>query len=92
MRSILFALALLTAHPAAAFTTVDEYAADFAAARECRQLADGRRVWAGGEAYYVQSWFFETGQSGAIDDDAVSAIPIADNAPDALTTFANACD
>jgi hypothetical protein len=39
------------------FTTVEEYQDDFAQARECEPI-DGRHVWAGKRAYYIQSWLF----------------------------------
>lgn len=91
MRSLFAALALLAAVPAHAFTTLPESSADFAQARECRPLKDGRRVWVGHDAYYVQAWLFYTGESGQIDDDAVSVVSPADNSKDALAPFADAC-
>lgn len=84
------ALSLLLVTPAWAFSTVDEYAADFAKARECKPI-DGRKVWAGKDAYYIQAWLFYTGQSGLLDDEVASAVPIADNGKDALEPFEAAC-
>lgn len=93
MRKLLVALALLTAPAAAAhdFVTVDEYQDDFAKARECRPLGDGRRLWVGEEGYYVQSWFFMTGQSGILDDENASVVSFADNKPEDLTDWAALC-
>lgn len=92
MRTLLAALIVLAVSPAFAFSTDPEFADDFATARECRPLADGRKLWAGEKAYYVQAWLFTTGQSGQLDDDVASVVPIADNTPEALKDFAAACN
>lgn len=91
MRTAIFAVALLTAMPAWAFTTVDEYQPDFAKARECKDI-DGRKVWVGESAYYIQSWMFYTGQSGLLDDETASAVPFTDNEPTNLADFKKACE
>lgn len=92
MRTAILAVALLAAMPARAFTTVDEYQPDFAKARECRDLEDGRKVWVGELGYYVQSWMFYTGQSGLLDDESASAVPFADNPEANLVDFKKACE
>lgn len=92
MRAAIFAVALVAAVPAQAFTTVDEYQPDFEKARECRDLEDGRKVWVGELGYYVQSWMFYTGQSGLLDDESASAIPFAENPPSNLAAFKQACE
>lgn len=90
MKTILAALFLLTATPCLAWSTVPEYEWDFSKARECRPI-DGRKVWAGTEAYYIQSWLFWTGDSGLLDDEAVSVIDITENTAGALERYAAAC-
>lgn len=92
MRTLLAALVVLAVSPAFAFSTDPDFADDFAKARECRPLADGRKVWTGEKAYYVQAWLFTTGQSGQLDDDVASVVSLADNTTDALKPFADACN
>lgn len=89
MKTILTALLLVTT-PCWAWSTVDEYSQDFAKARECSPI-EGRKVWAGEQAYYIQSWMFRTGQSGLLDDETASAVPISGNTADALKSFVAAC-
>jgi len=91
MKNVLVLLALLAAWPAWAYSTGDEYQPDFEKARECKPI-DGRKVWAGKDAYYIQANMFQTGQSGLLDDDAVSTVPIKDNDKVALEAFEKACN
>lgn len=73
MKALLVAL-LIVSEPALALETLPEYADDFADAKECRTLDDGRRLWAGSEAFYISSWKFWTGATGQIDPDNVGVI------------------
>ena len=90
MKTLLTVLLVSLSSPALAWSTTADYASDFAKARECRPL-DGRRLWVGGSAFYIQSWLFRTPDSGLLDDDAVSAVPFDDNSMQALATFAALC-
>lgn len=90
MRYILLSIGILASSSVLAFDTVPEYAKDFASARECKEI-DGRKVWAGEDAYYIQSWLFMTGDSGLLDPENASAVPLADNTAEDLTAFAVAC-
>ena len=89
----LAALVFLIAAPAVAadgFGTTHEYAEDFKSAVACQPI-DGRKVWKGESAYYIQSWLFQTGQSGILDEESADAIPVKDNTADALAAFEAAC-
>ena len=88
MKSLI--LLTLLAAPAWAWTPPEGYEADFAVARECRPV-DGRKLWVGGKGYYLQANLFWTGQSGLLDDDAVSVVEFDDNSLDTLSTFAALC-
>lgn len=90
MKNLLAAVLMLTATPCLAWSTVDEFEKDFETAKECRPI-EGRKVWAGKEAYYIQSWFFRTGDSGLLDEESASAVAIADNDKEALQPFVEAC-
>ena len=91
MRNIVAALLLLVTSPAWAWSTVPEYEADFAKARECTPI-DGRKVWAGERAYYIQAWLLATGDSGLLDDENASVVDVSENTPDALAAFTKACE
>ncbi|HXC39065.1 MAG TPA: hypothetical protein VN667_08960 [Burkholderiales bacterium] len=85
----LLALLLLTAPvQASAFSTVSEFQKDFSAAKSCRPI-DGRQVWKGKQAFYIQSWLLN--QPGQVDPEAVSAVALKDNSPEDLKPFVEAC-
>jgi hypothetical protein len=73
LKALLIAM-LVVSTPVAALETLPEYAGDFADAKECRPLDDGRRLWAGSQAFYISSWMFKTGDSGLIDPDNVGVV------------------
>lgn len=86
-------IALLFAAPAFAadgFGTTIEYRADFETASACNPI-DGRKVWKGEQAFYIQSWLFQTGQSGVLDEESADAIPVKGNDKEALAAFEAAC-
>ena len=89
--SIIFAVSVAPAIAGEGFSTVDQYQPDFATATECDRI-DNRRVWAGKEAYYIQANALYSSESGLLDDEYASAVPLADNTADALSVFAEACD
>lgn len=93
MRALAVFLLMISssAYAADGFVTDDEYQPDFSNAVECRQI-DGRRVWRGRVAYYIQSNLFMTGQSGLLDNEAAAAVPFAENADPDLAAFKEACD
>lgn len=64
------------------------YDADFAAAKQCKPI-DGRQVWQGKTAYYIQEWLgYKAG--GPLDPDAVGVV--AKNSSKALLKeFRKAC-
>tara|TARA_R110002110_G_scaffold37601_2_gene124028 strand:+ start:7496 stop:7774 length:279 start_codon:yes stop_codon:yes gene_type:complete len=92
MKRLIFALALFSS-PAMAdgFSTVDEYQADFESARSCVSI-DGRKVWKGKTAFYIQSWLFRSGSSGLLDDSVAAAVPVNGNPQGNLAVFVDACD
>lgn len=90
MKTVLALLAFLIPASAWAFSTVEEFQEDFEQARECEPI-EGRKVWAGKDAYYIQAWFFQTGQSSILDEETASAVPIEDNDAEALADFIEAC-
>lgn len=94
MRALILTVFMLASGHAFAvdgFGTSREFSDDFATARPCEAI-DGRLVWAGQRAFYIQSWQFMTGQSGLLDPENASAVPIADNDKAALQPFEDACD
>jgi hypothetical protein len=94
MRSILISLAIFIAAPAFAGQLSDnpsqQELAQSTEVKQCRDI-DGRKLWAGPKAYYLQAWQFKTAQSGLLDDDAVSVVSFADNKPADLDGLREAC-
>lgn len=91
MKSVL--LALLIATPAVAadgFTTVKDFQPDFEKAVQCRPL-DGRKVWKGHTAYYIQSTMFYTDQSGALDPESADTVAIKTAPAKSLAVFKKVC-
>jgi len=94
MRMALLFASLLLAVPANAadgFITADEYQADFATAVPCEPV-EGRKLWKGKEAFYIQAWLFYTGQSGALDDETADAIAFSENTPKVMAQYVAACE
>lgn len=88
----LAALVLLIAAPAMAadgFGTSMEFREDFKSAIAC-QPVEGRKVWKGKDAFYIQAYLFGKG-AGVLDDEYASAIPLKDNTEAALAAFKAAC-
>ncbi|MDX0513328.1 hypothetical protein GOD47_01405 [Sinorhizobium medicae] len=93
MRMALLLISLSLAVPAFAadgFSTLDEFQADFATATPCRPF-EGRKLWKGKEAFYIQSWLFYTGQSGLLDDESASVIIPSENTPKVMAQYVSAC-
>ena len=79
-----------TAIAADGFSTVPEFEADFDHAKPCKPL-DGRKVWKGKTAFYIQALAFKTGQSGALSEDIASVVVKAEQQREALKMFEKAC-
>ncbi|NRP73663.1 hypothetical protein ILFOPFJJ_04576 [Ensifer psoraleae] len=68
--------------------TVEELQADFENAVACEEI-DGRRVWKGAIAYYIQSYVYESDVAGQAD--AADAVLPEDNTPETVKEFERAC-
>ena len=90
MKSVLL-IATLMAPPSMAehVTTTDDLQADFERAVPCQQI-DGRNVWKGGIAYYIQSYVYDTDGSEHAGDGADAVLP-EDNTPETVKEFETAC-
>ncbi|MEY9099310.1 hypothetical protein ABIA24_002219 [Sinorhizobium fredii] len=73
---------------ASATASVDDLQTDFETAIACRQI-DGRKVWKGDIAYYIQSYVYE-GEAAAADEVADAVLP-EDNTPETVKEFEEAC-
>lgn len=72
------------------FATVDELQPDFDRATRCHEI-DGRKVWKGKEAFYIQAYLLTTGQSKALSDDAASAVVKSEQSKDVIDLYERAC-
>ena len=78
-----------TAVPASA--TVADLQADIEAAVACRQI-DGRKVWKGEIAYYIQSYVYEGDAAASADRAEVAdAVLPEDNSAETVKEFEEAC-
>ncbi|HEV7319343.1 MAG TPA: hypothetical protein VGO04_12120 [Ensifer sp.] len=68
--------------------TVDELQTDFESAVPCHQI-DGRNVWKGALAYYIQSFIYEGDKPVATD--AADAVLPEDNSAETVKEFEDAC-
>lgn len=84
------AFAPFAAIAADGFATVDELQPDFDRATPCKEI-DGRKVWKGNKAFYIQAYAFTTGQSKALSDDAASAVIKSDQSKDVIDLYERAC-
>ncbi|WP_019567368.1 hypothetical protein [Agrobacterium sp. 10MFCol1.1] len=80
----------LAANAADGFSTVDEFQPDFDKAKPCKEI-DGRKVWKGEKAFYIQAYAFSTGQSKALSDDAASTVVKSDQSKDVIDLYERAC-
>lgn len=86
-------LAILIASPAMAadgFGTLKEFQPDLDKAVQCHPI-DGRQVWKGEKAYYIQSCAFYTCGSGALSSDSADAIIPKNQSKKFMTAFVKAC-
>jgi hypothetical protein len=64
--------------------------ADLQTAYSCKDI-DGRKVWKGGLAYYIQSYVYD-GETAADETDmATDAVLPEDNSPETMREFEQAC-
>ena len=91
MKTLLIALLIASPVAAGQFRTVAEYQNDFDKATICKPI-DGRMVWKGKIAFYIQSTLFYTSASGQVSEDSASVIPVATNPKKALAQFYKACE
>jgi len=68
--------------------TMEELQADFETAVACKQI-DGRKVWKGQLAYYIQSYVYED-QAAASEEVADAVLP-EDNTEETVREFEEAC-
>lgn len=83
----IFAISLALA---AAQPTVDDLQTDFATAKPCAGMVDGREVWEGQRAFFISSF---TKQAAELDPSLVGADAVLrdDNPPDVIGEFEAAC-
>ncbi|WDZ78321.1 hypothetical protein PWG15_07505 [Ensifer adhaerens] len=68
--------------------TVDELQTDFESAVPCHQI-DGRKVWKGAIAFYIQSFVYD-GDTPVATDAADAVLP-EDNSAETVKEFEDAC-
>ncbi|WEX79007.1 hypothetical protein PYH37_003981 [Sinorhizobium numidicum] len=68
--------------------SVEDLQTDFETAVACRQI-DGRKVWKGELAYYIQSYVYE-GEAAASEEAADAVLP-EDNSAETVKEFEEAC-
>ncbi|HTO29822.1 MAG TPA: hypothetical protein VL202_01380 [Pararhizobium sp.] len=92
---MLFGLILMAATAAANVSateqpTVDAMQADLQTAYSCKEI-DGRKVWKGGLAYYIQSFVYDGQEVADETDMATDAVLPEDNSPETMREFEQAC-
>lgn len=68
----------------------DAIQSDLQAAYACRDI-DGRKVWKGELAYYIQSYVYDGEQGDDAADMAADAVLPEDNSPETMREFEQAC-
>lgn len=87
---IMLAITAATGASAAPSPTADDLQADLQTAYACKEI-DGRKVWKGGLAYYIQSYVYDGQPMDDATDIATDAVLPADNAPETMREFEEAC-
>jgi len=88
LAALLIASIIASPNIALSAATVDDLQADFESAVPCQQI-DGRNVWKGAIAYYIQSFVFE-GDTPVATDAADAVLP-QDNSAETVKEFEDAC-
>jgi hypothetical protein len=86
---VMMAITAATDASAAPPPTADALQSDLQTAYSCKEI-DGRKVWKGGLAYYIQSYVYD-GQPADATDIATDAVLPADNSPETMREFEQAC-
>lgn len=68
--------------------TMEDLQSDFETAVACRQI-DGRNVWKGELAYYIQSYVYD--DEGSASADVADAVLPEDNTEETVKEFEEAC-
>ncbi len=84
------ALAPFAATAADGFSTVDEFQSDFEKATPCKNI-DGRRVWKGEKAFYVQAYVFATQKFKAFSEDSASVVDRDEQPAEIVELYEKAC-
>jgi hypothetical protein len=87
---IMLAITAATGSSAAPSPTADDLQADLQTAYACKEI-DGRKVWKGGLAYYIQSYVYDGQSTDDATDIATDAVLPADNSPETMHEFEQAC-
>ncbi|WP_245292775.1 hypothetical protein [Pararhizobium arenae] len=76
--------------PAAAEPTAEALQSDLQTAYPCKDI-DGRKVWKGGLAYYIESYVYDGQPTGTATDVATDAVLPQDNTAETMEEFEQAC-
>jgi hypothetical protein len=87
---IFLAATAATSIPAAPEPTADALQSDLQTAFSCKDI-DGRKVWKGGLAYYIQSFIYDDETSDDAANMATDAVLPADNSRETMQEFEQAC-
>ncbi|MGF6176988.1 hypothetical protein [Ensifer sp. 4252] len=88
LAALLIASIIASPNIALSAATVDDLQADFEMAVPCQQI-DGRNVWKGAIAYYIQSFVYQ-GDTPVATDAADAVLP-EDNSAETVKEFEDAC-
>ncbi len=87
---IFIAATAATSIPAAPEPTADAMQSDLQTAYSCKDI-DGRKVWKGGLAYYIQSFVYDDETADDTANMATDAVLPEDNTPETMQEFEQAC-
>lgn len=92
---MLFTLTLMTLMataetPPATEPTAEAMQSDLQTAYPCKDI-DGRKVWKGGLAYYIESYIYDGQSPDGTTDIATDAVLPQDNTADTMEEFEQAC-
>ncbi len=70
--------------------TAEAMQSDLQTAYPCQDI-DGRKVWKGGLAYYIESYVYDGHSPASATDIATDAVLPEDNTPETMQEFEQAC-
>lgn len=88
--TVLLTALMATAETPPAEPTADALQSDLQTAYPCQDI-DGRKVWKGGLAYYIESYIYEGHSAESAADIATDAVLPGDNTPETMKEFEQAC-